>query len=66
MLVMGAPATKESRSLTCSGREGVKSPMAVVPMLTVPMQTVPMQMVQMLMSFELQFEPQTKVVDSPS
>jgi len=40
--------------------------MAVVPMLTVPMQTVPMQMVQMLMSFELQFEPQTKVVDSPS
>lgn len=61
MLVMGAPATKETRSRTCSGREGVKSPMAVV-----PMQTVPMQLVQMLMSFELQFEPQTKVVDSPS
>lgn len=35
-------------------------------MAVVPMQTVPMQLVQMLMSFELQFEPQTKVVDSPS
>lgn len=59
MLVMGAPATKETRSRTCSGREGVKSPMAVVPI-------VPMQIVQMLMSIELQFDPQTKFVDSPS
>lgn len=33
--------------------------MAVVPI-------VPMQIVQMLMSIELQFEPQTKFVDSPS